>query len=80
MCMFSSPKTQTAEVTPPTEYAQQKTPDYAAAQTTAARRATDKTRGATSTILTSPTGVGSLAETASPTLTGTDSKKTLLGA
>ncbi|OHV24936.1 hypothetical protein EOS93_25235 [Rhizobium sp. RMa-01] len=78
MCMFSSPKTSTAEVTPPVEYAQQKTPDYAAAEGTAARRATDKAKGATNTVLTSPTGTGALAPTSSPTLTG--DKKTLLGA
>ncbi|WP_246647635.1 hypothetical protein [Rhizobium laguerreae] len=76
--MFSStPKT--AEVVAPTEYAQQKTPDYAAAETTAARRVTDKTKGVASTVLTSPTGTGALADTASPQLTGAD-KKTLLGA
>ncbi|MBX5020413.1 hypothetical protein [Rhizobium lentis] len=79
MCMFSTPKTQAAEVTPPVEYAQQKTPDYAAAETTAARRATDKAKGATGTILTSPSGTGALADTSSPTLTGAN-KKTLLGA
>ncbi|MGZ2448301.1 hypothetical protein ACVIRO_001055 [Rhizobium ruizarguesonis] len=79
MCMFSGP-TKTPEVVPPTEYAQQKTPDYAAAESTAARRATDKTKGATSTVLTSPTGTGALADTATPQLTGTDAKKTLLGA
>ena len=80
MCMFSPPKPETAAVTPPTEYAQQKTPDYAAAESTAARRASDKTKGATSTILTSSTGTGALAQTATPTLTGADPKKTLLGA
>ncbi|MFK0382843.1 hypothetical protein [Agrobacterium sp. NPDC090273] len=80
MCMFSSPKTTAAVPVAPPEYAQQKTPDYAAAQATTARRATDRIKGASSTILTSATGVGSLAQTSSPTLTGTDGKKTLLGA
>lgn len=78
MCMFKTPKTPTVQAPP--EYAQQKTPDYAAGQNSAARRASDRIRGSASTILTSGTGVGTFANTLSPTLSGMDGKKTLLGA
>lgn len=79
MCMFSStPKAAPPPQAPP-EYAQQKVPDYAAAQSTAARRASDKVKGAPSTILTSPSGAPPLADTQSPVLSGNTLKKTLLG-
>ncbi|MFC5757377.1 MULTISPECIES: hypothetical protein [unclassified Rhizobium] len=78
MCMFSSPPKAEPPQAPP-EYAQQKTPDYAAAQSSAARRASDRIKGAPSTILTSPSGAPVLADTQSPALSGNALKKTLLG-
>jgi hypothetical protein len=65
--MFSKPDV--PAVTPPTEYAQQQAPDNAAVQQ-AARRTTDNTKSAASTILTSPTGVGTNAGTTKKTLLG----------
>lgn len=68
MCMFSSPAI--AGPVLPDEMAAMKAPDAGAAKTTAGRRTMDRVRSATSTILTSGSGV----TTAAPT-----EKKTLLG-
>lgn len=68
MCMFSQPDAPKVEVPP--EYAQQRAPDGGTASS-AGRRTSDRLRAGTSTILTSGSGVTSMADT---------SKKTLLGA
>lgn len=75
---FMKPKTPRIEQTP--IYAQQKTPDYAGGTASAGRRTTDRERAAQNTVLTSSTGVGTLAPTASTELTGNNGgKKTVLG-
>ncbi len=68
MCLFNAPRA--ADPVIPPEYAAQKMPDGAAVKTAAGRRATDKVRSGSSTILTSGSGV----TTAAPT-----ERKTLLG-
>ncbi len=55
----------------PTEYQQQRAPDAGAVKSTTGRRTLDKMRSASSTILTSGSGV---------TQTAPTEKKTLLGA
>lgn len=69
MCIMSAPDIPPV-VTPP-ERAAQLAPDRGAAMDSASRRATDRLRGATSTVLTSGSGVTDSAATG---------KKTLLGA
>lgn len=70
MCMFSGPDTPDAPEAPK-EYAQQKSPDGGTVRSNTGRRNMDRMRGASDTILTSGSGVG----TSAPT-----EKKTLLGA
>lgn len=68
MCMFNQPSP--AAPTMPPEYAQQRAPDGGTAST-AGRRTADRLRAGSSTVLTSGSGVTSMADTG---------KKTLLGA
>lgn len=68
MCLASTPKA--PKVQPPIEYAQQKSPDYAGARSTAARRTGDRVRSASQTILTSGSGVTETADTEKKTLLG----------
>lgn len=68
MCMFSTPDYK--DPAPPKEYAQQQSPDGGAVRSNTGRRTMDRMRAATSTVLTSGSGV----TTAAPT-----EKKTLLG-
>lgn len=70
MCLFSKPKTPEDPVLPP-EPAQMREPDGGIARDTAGRRATDRLRAATSTLLTGGSGV---------TNGATTEKKSLLGA
>lgn len=69
MCLFGGGVAQADPVLPP-EYAAMRAPDGAAVKTAAGRRATDRVRSGSSTILTSGSGV----KTTAPT-----EKKTLLG-
>lgn len=68
MCMFS-PKAQAAPVLPP-ETAKTKAPDAGAIRSTTGRRTMDQIRAGSDTILTSGSGVTTVAPT---------DKKTLLG-
>lgn len=68
MCMFSTP-TPAAPVLPP-ENAAMKAPDGGAVRTATGRRTSDRVRAGADTILTSGSGVTSMAPT---------DKKTLLG-
>lgn len=69
MCMFSKPATPPAPQLPP-ERAAMKLPDNGDATLAAARRTTDRMRGATDTILTSGQGVMTPAQTQGKTLLG----------
>lgn len=70
MCVFNTPKMPAAPELPP-EAAAMKSPDRAAVRDAAGQRTTDRMRSGARTILTSGSGVTSMAET---------EKKTLLGA
>jgi len=69
MCLFNSTPRAADPVLPP-EYAAQKAPDGAAVKTAVGRRATDKVKSGSPTILTSGSGV---------TMTAPTERKTLLG-
>lgn len=68
MCLVSVP-TPAAPKLPP-EYAQMRQPDGGEARSTAGRRTADALRAGTGTILTSGSGVTSLAQTQKKTLLG----------
>lgn len=68
MCLVSPPSA--PKLQEPTEYAQQRAPDGDAVRTTTGRRATDRVRGATPTVLTSGSGVSQTADVGKKTLLG----------
>ncbi len=69
MCMFSKPAMPPAPQLPP-ERAAMRLPDNGQPASSAARRTTDRLRGATDTILTSGQGVMAPAQTQGKTLLG----------
>ena len=71
MCVFGSGGQQYPDPQMPKEYAAQRMPDGSAVKTASGRRASDRVRSGSNTILTSGSGVTQLAPT---------EKKTLLGA
>lgn len=72
MCVFGSvgAANQAADPVLPPEYAAQRAPDSAAVKTAAGRRASDKVKSGTGTILTSGSGVTTTAPTERKTLLG----------
>lgn len=68
MCILPQPNMQAPELPP--ETAAMRQPDGAAARSSASRRATDRLRGSSQTILTSGSGVAAAAPTEKKTLLG----------
>jgi len=70
MCMFSAPKVDQPDPVMPPEYAQQRLPDGGQVRSNVMSRMRDRLRAASSTILTSGSGVTTSAPTQAKTLLG----------